>query len=244
MEKRGETVPVREGYDRWAAVYDHDDNPLIALDESVVPGLYGELRGRRALELGCGTGRHTERLLNAGAGVTGLDLSSGMLEVARRRLASRDVELIEANIEKPLPVEVEAFDFVLTCLAVEHVRDLGALFAEVFRALRPGGAFLCSDMHQALRLRGNQANFDDPVDGTRVAVDGCAHPVSSYVMAALDAGFSIERVEEHAGTEELARACPRAAKYVGWPMLFVMRAVKPRVDRPGALGSGSSGRKE
>lgn len=226
VEKLVRRLGVRQGYDQWAAVYDDDGNPLIALDETVVPRLCGECDGRRALDLGCGTGRHTERLLDVGARVTAVDFSCGMLVRAKRRLGSRQVSFIEADLRGPLPVADSTFDLALCCLALEHLPELGPLFAEVFRSLEPGGAFVCSDMHQAMRLRGNQANFDDPSDGARVEVDGYAHPVSSYVMAALGAGFCIERVEEHAGSEELARACPRAAKYVGWPMLFAMRAVK------------------
>src|SRR4051812_924926 len=51
------TAGVRAGYDRWAAVYDHDANPLQALEEPFFQSLAGDARGRSALDLGCGTGR-------------------------------------------------------------------------------------------------------------------------------------------------------------------------------------------
>ena len=38
---------VRDGYDRWAVVYDHDANPMVALEESHVRELVGEVRGRQ-----------------------------------------------------------------------------------------------------------------------------------------------------------------------------------------------------
>ena len=58
---------VREGYDRWSAVYDHDANPLQALEEPRVREALGDPRGREVLDLGCGTGRHTAWLVEAGA---------------------------------------------------------------------------------------------------------------------------------------------------------------------------------
>ena len=40
-----EHLPTREGYDRWAAVYDDDGNPLIALEEPQVDRLLGDVSG-------------------------------------------------------------------------------------------------------------------------------------------------------------------------------------------------------
>ena len=223
-----EHAPARDAYDRWAAIYDGEDNPLVALDERFVPpllglaGLAGNLRGREVLELACGTGRHTARLVDAGAHVTAVDFSRGMLDEARKRLASADVRFEVGDITKPLPFDAARFDLVLCCLAMEHVRDLPPLFAEAKRVLKPQGRFVCSDMHPAMRMRGVQANFDDPASATEVRVDGYEHPVVDYVMAALGSGFTIERASEHKGDEALARAMSRATKYVGWPMLVVL----------------------
>lgn len=224
-EKRVEHVSAKEGYDRWAGVYDTDGNALVALDDDVVPRLLGEIRGKDVLELACGTGRHTIRLAEAGARLTAVDFSRGMLEVAKKRLAGahRTVTFGEADLRARLPFDDASFDLVVCCLAVEHVEDLGPVFREVRRVLRKGGAFVCSDMHPAMRLRGNYASFDDH-DGTDVRVEGYEHPIVTYVTAALGAGFRLDVLEEHKGSEALVAKTARAARYVGWPMLFAMRA--------------------
>ena len=56
---------VRNGYDRWAAVYDHDANPLQALEEPIVRDAIGDPHGLDVLDLGCGTGRHALWLVRA-----------------------------------------------------------------------------------------------------------------------------------------------------------------------------------
>ena len=60
-------LPVQQGYAAWAALYDSDGNPLTALEGPAVRALFGPIDGRIGLDLGCGTGRHTAAILDAGA---------------------------------------------------------------------------------------------------------------------------------------------------------------------------------
>jgi SAM-dependent methyltransferase len=53
--------------------------------------------GGQALELGCGTGRYTIPMAQAGIAITGLDITPGMLEQARRKAAGLPVEWVEAD---------------------------------------------------------------------------------------------------------------------------------------------------
>src|SRR3954469_9134228 len=83
-----EVLPTRDGYDRWAATYDTDGNPLIALEEPHVDALLGDVRGLCVLDVGCGTGRHALRLARAGAAVTAIDFSEAMLAQARAKVGA------------------------------------------------------------------------------------------------------------------------------------------------------------
>lgn len=214
---------VRGGYDRWASVYDHDANPLQALEEPVVRAAVGDVRGLSALDLGCGTGRHSLWLAANGALVTAVDFSEGMLAEARGKPGAGAVRFVPHDLHTPLPFTDGAFDLVVSGLVLEHLRELGPFFVEARRVVRPGGRAVVSAMHPAMMLRGTQARFTDPESGEHVQPGSVPHSVSAFVMAAMRAGFRLADVEEFAPDEEFAQHFPRAAKYVGWPMLVVMR---------------------
>lgn len=215
------TTSVRSGYDRWAAVYDHDANPLQALEGPIVRAAIGDVSGLRVLDLGCGTGRHSLWLASAGAKVTGVDFSAGMLAEARRKAGAEAVRFVVHDLHQPLPFGSE-FDLVVSGLVLEHLRDLRGFFAEARRVLRSGGRAVVSAMHPAMCLRGTQARFTDPDSGEVVQPGSLAHSVPAFVMAAVRAGFKLDDVTEHAPDEAFAGRCPRASKYVGWPMLVVL----------------------
>jgi 2-polyprenyl-3-methyl-5-hydroxy-6-metoxy-1,4-benzoquinol methylase len=71
-----EELSACDGYAAWASYYDKNGNPLIRLEGPVVAALCGPVAAIRVLDLGCGTGRHTLALAEAGAQVTALDQSS------------------------------------------------------------------------------------------------------------------------------------------------------------------------
>ena len=92
--------------------------------------------GERILDLGCGEGSLTEKIVAAGATVVGVDVSREMIAAARAR--GLDARLIDAE---QLPFERE-FDAVFSNAALHWVRDHDAMLAGVRRALKPGGRFV------------------------------------------------------------------------------------------------------
>ena len=220
---------VRDGYDRWASVYDHDANPLPALEDPHVREALGDVRGRDVLDLGCGTGRHTAWLAEAGARVTAVDFSENMLERARVKVSAADVRFIVHDLHEPLPFDDASFDALVSGLILEHLRDLGRFFGEAHRVLRPQGRAVVSAMHPAMFLRDSRARFTDPDSGQVVTPGSLAHRLGDFVMAALNAGFVLSHVGEHAPDAEFVGRFPRAERYLGWPMLVVL--VMRRGDR-------------
>lgn len=101
--------------------------------------------GDRMLDVAVGTGlvaREGLAILGRPADVLGLDLSLGMLGEARRALP---IPLIQSRAEE-LPLADASVDFVSMGYALRHVTDLGVLFAEFRRVLRPGGRVLVMEI--------------------------------------------------------------------------------------------------
>jgi malonyl-CoA O-methyltransferase len=219
----GEVVPTDVGYNRWAEVYDGEDNPLVLLEETHIGPLIGNVAGLAVADIGCGTGRHAIRLAAAGAYVTALDFSEGMLERARAKPGADAVKFMSHDLAQRFPLESGSFERVLCCLVLDHIADLKGFFVELSRICKPAAFIVVSVMHPAMTLRGVQARFSEPASGRRIYPQSQANQISDYVMATVHAGLQLEHLSEHSVDSQLAASSPRAAKYLGWPLLLLMR---------------------
>ncbi|MFZ9695878.1 MAG: class I SAM-dependent DNA methyltransferase, partial [Chitinophagaceae bacterium] len=105
---------------------------------------------QKILELGCGTGRHAEYLLQEGYQVTGVERSPEMLSICRQRHEQLSVDqqcnmkIIEGDL-RTLELN-QKFDVVLALFHVISYQttnnDLQSAFATVCKHLKPGGVFL------------------------------------------------------------------------------------------------------
>jgi ubiquinone/menaquinone biosynthesis C-methylase UbiE len=130
---------MREYYEAfWAALPD-DPEPWAWRRRRRM--LLAEARpGERVVDLGCGAGRFTRALLEAGARPVGVELAQAALDRARRNVPGADLRLTEPGGELPLG-HGEA-DLVWCSEVLEHVADTTAFLTEVRRVLRPGGRVL------------------------------------------------------------------------------------------------------
>lgn len=102
----------------------------------LVLAMIGGRRGR-ALEIGCGAGGVTDDLTRLGFETVGIDLSFGMLSVARRRFP-RGAGFACADVER-LCWPDGAFDLVVGMGFLEYLPDPRPALTEIRRVLRPGG---------------------------------------------------------------------------------------------------------
>jgi 2-polyprenyl-6-hydroxyphenyl methylase / 3-demethylubiquinone-9 3-methyltransferase len=91
----------------------------------------------KIIDLGCGAGFLTNALAAAGHEVTGVDLSRGSLEMARK---NSSVTYIEADATD-VPLPSHTFDVVCAMDLLEHVPDPKKVVQEAARLLMPGGLF-------------------------------------------------------------------------------------------------------
>lgn len=101
--------------------------------------------GERALDLACGTGDIAVRLASCGARVTGLDLTTAMLDLAAARHAGPpSVQWLQADM-MALPVASASYDIVSVGYGLRNVPELDPALVEILRVLRPGGRVLSLD---------------------------------------------------------------------------------------------------
>lgn len=210
-----------EAYDLWAPTYDLIDNPLVAQSEVALEELAALVRGASVLELGCGTGRLASRMLAAGAsGYTGVDASPGMLQRAAK-LGLLGATWLCGELASP-PVPEAAFDVVLFCLVLEHVRDLVPALAAARRALAPGGQVVALELHPELAARGIGAHFEH--QGQTVRIASFAHDAAELRAACAAAALVPTRLCEWFPDQRSLARSSKLRRYLGSPVLLELRA--------------------
>lgn len=195
-------------YDSFAQEYAdaNESNAYNALYERpAVLSMLGNVTGQRVLDAGCGAGTHAAALIQRGATVEGLDLSAGLLAIARRRLGP-DVPLRQADLSQPLPYADSMFDAVLASLVLHYLEHWTPTLREFHRVLVPGGRLVASTHHPFMefQLSGSdhylateqyEDNWPQPGGGTRT-MRFWRRPLSAMIDAFLQAGFRIDAVRE------------------------------------------------
>lgn len=150
------TTRSRQHFDHMATQYDTLFVPRLGGYDTMHEVILAMLPARpspRILELGCGTGNLTQKLLTRSpdSRVVAYDLSPQMLDEARQKLAAvgQQVEWIEADISRG--DFAGPFDAVISAIAVHHVppRAKPGLFRRLYAALRPGGCLVIADTFRA-----------------------------------------------------------------------------------------------
>lgn len=204
-------MSIQSAYDLWSASYDDDRNLTRDLDSSVTQRMLGGLSGSVILEIGCGAGKNTVWLAQAGRRVLALDFSLGMLRQAQNKLTFQTVCLTAADITQPWPCAAQCVDLVTANLVLEHVPDLAFIFAQAYRSLRPGGHFFVSELHPGRQHLGVKAHFRRGAEV--IEIPAFVHHLPDYLTAAAEHGFTVveQRAWRHA--EDVA-ALPRLASFL------------------------------
>ncbi len=205
-----------------------------------------DLTGMSVLDVGCGYGWHCAWAAEHGAArVLGIDPSKKMLDVARERNARPAVEYRLGGVEGFTWPERE-FDLVISNLALHYVEDIGAVYAGVFGALKPGGSFVMNIEHPVFTSGVNEDWYRDasggilhwPVDGyfypgaRRTLFVGCEvtkyhHTLAQILGGLLSAGFTLSAVDEARPSAEALRDIPGMADEMRRPMMLLVRADRP-----------------
>lgn len=201
--------------------------------------LFGDVAGKRLLEIGCGNGHslqyHGER---GAAELWGMDISENQIEKARQHLAENGLSatFIRSPMEEECEIPAGYFDFVYSVYAIGWTTDMEGTFARVASYLKPGGSFIFSWTHPIRKcvapehgiLRVVKSYFDDawyavPVEFCHGELRLSDRMISTYVNALAKAGFAIERMIEEPDEMPIGDNDPRTGMC---PKTLVIKARK------------------
>ncbi|KFC74555.1 Methylase involved in ubiquinone/menaquinone biosynthesis [Bosea sp. LC85] len=151
------TTPVADStdlqafFDRCAATGSAEQHGhpqrLLAYRLALVRSLARPRPSDVVLDLGCGTGHHLLALAPEIERGIGIDVSPGMIELARARLRSApgraNLNFETGNAEELTDIADQSIDLAICIGAFEHMLDKRAVLASIHRVLKPGGRFFC-----------------------------------------------------------------------------------------------------
>ncbi len=194
-----------------------------------------ELRGARVLGLASGGAQQMPLLTAAGANCTVLDFSEKQLE-SEKMVAQREgyaIEIVRADMTKPLPFADESFDVIVHPVSNCYVEQVKPIFRECFRVLKHGGIlvagldngvnFLVNDDEMTIVNRFPFNPLKNPEQMEQLQREDCgvqfSHTLDEQIGGQLEAGFVLTDLYEDTNSEGRLRE-------LNIPCFFATRAVK------------------
>lgn len=205
--------------------------------------LFGDVSGKKMLEIGCGNGHslqyHGERKASE---LWGMDISEKQIEKAKQHLSACGISarFICSPMEEECGVPLDYFDFVYSIYAIGWTTDLEGTFCRIASCLKKDGIFIFSwshPIHKCVtlendRLAFKKCYFDDSwysVSVGEVSLTLSDRKLSTYINALAKAGFVIEQIIEQSDDEIIQSYDPDsdfAKKAKMLPLTFVVKARK------------------
>jgi SAM-dependent methyltransferase len=193
-----------------------------------------DLRGRKIIDMGCGEGRSSRMLARKGAHVTGVDISSGMIEAATAIESARrhGIRYLCTSYTSLTEIGDCEFDDAASIMAFMDGPSFEQACREAFRIIKPGGCFYFSTLHPCFWTAGSRWAVSDKKvvgrlvvnywhdkrywDGVRASgpeneplkIPRFPYRLEQYVNALCSAGFMITRMMEPRATDEMVARAP------------------------------------
>ncbi len=202
---------------------------------------FGNLRGKRVLGLASGGGQQMPVFCALGAECTVLDYSKKQLE-SEALVAEREgyaIEIVRADMTKPLPFPDETFDLIFHPVSNCYIREVKPLWRECWRVLKPGGELLSGTDHYVNYI----VDDDETQIVNRLPFDPLLHPEQRAQLERDDAGMQFSHSLEEQINGQLEAGFELLSLYedtngegrlheLNIPTFLAMRAQKPKPGRP------------
>jgi len=257
---RFDAESVRSSWDKAADAYTHGQTTGCDYYRYDFFGpahlaLCGEVRGISVLDIGCGNGYFARALARQGARVIGIDISSRMLEHARRQETAEplgiEYRVLDAAL-LPASFSPRLFDMATSCLALQDIPNVDRVFRGVYSVLRPGGRFVASITHPCTDMPFSEWEHDDTgakrwrcVDryfergplaftwtgwGQEFTTEANHATLEDWLGWILAAGFQLRALQEPRPTAEALRARPDLEDAARVPYYLFFDLLRPSAD--------------
>ncbi len=224
--------PVVEAYNIWAGSYDaQPGNLMLDLDEVIFSSLVKDihLQNKNIADIGCGTGRHWQKLYERSPKfLTGYDVSTGMLTALSKKFPAAITRHISDNLLTK--TKTASVDCIISTLTIAHIKNLDEAIASWARILKKGGDMVITDFHPAILASGGKRSFRH--ENKSYAVKNYVHPVDYIKQVFRNNGFTIIKQEERYIDEsvrsyyENGQAMNVFEKYKGMPVIYGLHLKK------------------
>lgn len=202
-------MSIEKAYNIWADQYDTNNNKTRDLDQKASIETLSKFQFKTVIELGCGTGKNTEWLLQHVETIIGLDFSEKMLEKARQKVFSSKVQFIKTDLNQKWDVPNKFANLITSSLTLEHIKDLDSIFKQANQKLKQNGKFFICELHPIKQYLGSKAQFESEQGLQDLEV--YTHHTSEYIETANKYGFKLIELKEWFDEE---KEIPRLISFV------------------------------
>ncbi len=187
-----------------------------SIEKPAILRLLADIRaGASVLDIGCGTGIYCRELAKRGMRVTAVDVSQGMLDIAKIYCQGLDIEFMHASFEDA-DFLGRRFEVVLGSFMLGYFADLAGAFSKMHSLLERGGALVASMVHP-IRMNAEshdhkaytienyfgEGEFQTVILRGERPIPQPKRTISDVVEAAFSAGLLVDRLLEPKPQEEL-----------------------------------------
>ncbi|MFA6338997.1 MAG: class I SAM-dependent methyltransferase [Candidatus Paceibacterota bacterium] len=148
-QKNSSWDSVSEWYDEYLEVSEDSFQKKVILPN--ILRIIDIKKGDKVLDLACGQGFFSREFYNAGAEVSGVDISPKLIEIAKTK-SPKDVRFEVASADKLSFIKDGSFDRAVIILALQNIENLNGVIGECSRVLKKGGRFIFVLNHPVFRL--------------------------------------------------------------------------------------------
>jgi len=189
-------LPPEKAYEIWSANYDNQPgNLMLDLDERIFSDLIEniDLREKDVADIGCGTGRHWQKIYSKKpSNLIGFDVSGSMLALLKSKFPFALTQKTTDNLLTTIPDS--SIDMVISTLTIAHIKNIEEAIESWSRVLKNDGELIVTDFHPTLLANGGKRSFSH--GGKNLSVKNYIHTIGKIKKTFYDAGCMLIREEE------------------------------------------------